>query len=68
MGIIVVGGSGFIGSRLSSLFLRDRLDFKIVDKVISESFPKVTVIADVRSIKALNSAISENSILINLAA
>ena len=68
MGIIVVGGSGFIGSRLSSLFLRDKLDFKIVDKVISESFPKVTVIADVRSIKALNSAISENSILINLAA
>ena len=68
MGIVVVGGSGFIGSRLSSLFLRDRLDFKIVDKVISESFPKVTVIADVRSIKALNSAISENSILINLAA
>ena len=68
MGIIVVGGSGFIGSRLSSLLLRDRLDFKIVDKVISESFPKVTVIADVRSIKALNSAISENSILINLAA
>jgi len=68
MEIIVVGGSGFIGSRLSSLFLRDSLDFKIVDKVISESFPKVTVIADVRSIKALNSAISENSILINLAA
>jgi nucleoside-diphosphate-sugar epimerase len=68
MEIIVVGGSGFIGSCLSSLFLRDRVDFKIVDKVISESFPKVTVIADVRSVEALKPAISENSILINLAA
>jgi len=68
MGIVIVGGSGFIGSRLSSLFVRDRVDFKIVDKVISGPFPKLTVLADVRSVKALNSAISKNSILINLAA
>lgn len=68
MGIVVVGGSGFIGSRLSSLFVQDRVDFKIVDKAISRSFPKLTVLADVRSVEALKSAISENSILINLAA
>ncbi|CAM8365328.1 WcaG Nucleoside-diphosphate-sugar epimerases [Candidatus Methylopumilus universalis] len=68
MEIAIVGGSGFIGSRLSSLFVQDRLNFKIVDKVISGSFPKHTALADVRSVVPLISAISENSILINLAA
>ena len=68
MEIAIVGGSGFIGSRLSSLFVQDRLNFKIVDKVISGSFPKHTALADIRSVVPLISAISENSILINLAA
>jgi nucleoside-diphosphate-sugar epimerase len=68
MGVIVVGGSGFIGTRLGSLLARERVDFKIVDKVISGSFPKFTKLADVRSVEVLETAISENSILVNLAA
>lgn len=66
--INIIGGSGFIGTRLSTLLKRDAVDFKIVDKVISGAFPSQTVIADVRSVEALESAISENAILINLAA
>ena len=66
--ISIVGGSGFIGSRLSTLLKRDAIDFKIVDKVISGTFPNQTVLADVRSVEALESAISEKVILINLAA
>jgi len=66
--INIVGGSGFIGTRLSILLKRDEVEFKIVDKTISGAFPNQTVIADVRSAEALESAVSENSILINLAA
>lgn len=66
--INIVGGSGFIGTRLSTLLKRDEMEFKIIDKAISGTFPNQTVHADVRSVEALQSAISENAILINLAA
>lgn len=66
--INIVGGSGFIGTRLSALLKRDEVEFKIVDKAISGAFPNQTVLADVRSVEALVSAIPENTILINLAA
>lgn len=42
MGIIVVGGSGFIGTRFDTLITRDGIDFKIVDKAISGVFPNQT--------------------------
>lgn len=64
----IIGGSGFIGTRLSALFARDKLKFKIIDKVISSAFPAHTVLADVRAVEMLEGAISENAILINLAA
>jgi nucleoside-diphosphate-sugar epimerase len=66
--INIVGGSGFIGTRFSTLLKRDGVQFKIVDKAISGAFPNQTVLADVRSVEALQSAMSENAILINLAA
>lgn len=66
--INIVGGSGFIGTRLSTLLKREGVEFKIVDKAISGTFPSQTVLADVRSVAALESAISDNAILINLAA
>jgi nucleoside-diphosphate-sugar epimerase len=64
----VIGGSGFIGTRLSALLKSDGVEFKIIDKAMSLAFPDLTVIADVRSVEALGSSISENTILINLAA
>lgn len=66
--INIVGGSGFIGTRLSMLLKRDEVEFKIIDKATSGTFPNQTVLADVRSVEALQSAITENSTLINLAA
>jgi nucleoside-diphosphate-sugar epimerase len=66
--INVVGGSGFIGSRLCTLFKTKGLEFKIIDKVISFTFPERYFAGDVRSIDTLQSAISDNAILINLAA
>ena len=68
MGGIVIGGSGFIGTRVGQLFTRGLTEFKIVDKVVSRTFPTQTAIADVRSIESLRSAITDNSVIINLAA
>jgi GlcNAc-P-P-Und epimerase len=68
MHITVLGGSGFIGSRLCGLLAREQVSFGIVDKAVSQAFPLETVIADVRSIEALQGALVEHSILINLAA
>lgn len=66
--INIVGGSGFIGTRLCSLLKHDEVEFKIVDKAMSASFPKQTLLADVRSVEELRAAIVENSVIVNLAA
>ena len=66
--IQVVGGSGFIGSRLCGILAQEKLKFGIVDKVVGEAFPQQTSVADVRSVGALQAALVGHSILINLAA
>lgn len=69
MQVDVVGGSGFIGTRLSwRLSLRDRIIFSIIDKEHSKTFSDKVKIADVRSVDALRGAISEAAVIINLAA
>lgn len=65
--INIVGGSGFIGSRLSKKFKSIGLDFKIVDKKISNEFPCRTSIADVRNFNEILNSVS-GDIIINLAA
>lgn len=66
--INIVGGSGFIGSRLCRLLETESIELKIVDKAMSVLYPTLTTLADVRSVEALDAAISEDAILINLAA
>ena len=68
MGIIVIGGSGFIGTRLGSFLTQAVDDFKIVDKAVSGLFPSRTVLADVRDIETLRASIYDGAIIINLAA
>jgi nucleoside-diphosphate-sugar epimerase len=68
MKVDIVGGSGFIGTRLCILLKSKRMGFKIVDIAMSNKYPKQTILGDVRSVKELKSSISENAILINLAA
>ncbi len=68
MGLIVIGGSGFIGTRLSRLLMCAAADFNIVDKAVSETYPAQTLIADVTTIESLRVAIKESAVIINLAA
>lgn len=69
MNIELIGGSGFIGSRLVARLIRnDLFRVRIIDKIRSKSFPKLAVVGDVRSIEQLRSNLREGSIIVNLAA
>ena len=64
----VVGGSGFIGTRLCQRFVHSNLSFQILDKAPSLAFSSEAVLADVRSLDALRAHVPEGAVLINLAA
>lgn len=67
--VAVVGGSGFIGTRLCRrLNKAETVRFSIIDKVLSTSFPENVAIADIRSVDALRSAIPDGAVIVNLAA
>jgi len=68
MSIVVIGGSGFIGTRLSKRFLESSISFHLADKVPSRSFPNLTQMADVRSVDSLRKVIPDDGVIINLAA
>jgi len=65
----VIGGSGFIGTRLvSSLSLDARNNVSILDKVTSFTYPHLSSMVDVRSVQDLCDLIKDDSFIINLAA
>jgi nucleoside-diphosphate-sugar epimerase len=67
--INVIGGSGFIGSRLTKrLIKRSDAQVRIIDKLASKEFPGHTVIGDVREVTQMRETLSDRSIIINLAA
>lgn len=67
--ICVVGGSGFIGSRLvNRLRSLERLDISIIDKAPSIKHPDLAVLGDVRLIDQLKETIRRGSVIVNLAA
>lgn len=68
MTISIIGGSGFIGSRLCSRLESNHVTFDIIDKVLSQKYPERVKIADVRSVDVLRGALTEGGWLINLAA
>lgn len=69
MNCAIIGGSGFIGTRLTGrLFGKAGLRLCIVDKATSKAFPKLTTLADVRSVEQLRAAIREGAVIVNLAA
>lgn len=69
MTVVVVGGSGFIGSRLCRRFLTSLGgSFLILDKVPSLALSAKATLADVRSLDALRKYIPENAVIVNLAA
>lgn len=65
----VIGGSGFIGTRLMHrLRMNDSLDSKIIDKAPSRAFPDLVALSDVRSVEQLSESIAHGSVIVNLAA
>ena len=70
MNVTVIGGSGFVGTRLCRRLATNPKvgQFLIVDKAPSRSFPENAMRADVRSLSELRSSIPVSDVLINLAA
>lgn len=69
MKIDIIGGSGFIGTRLGELLeAEERDEFRIDDKRPSARFGSRCMIADARSVDALRQAIEPGSYIVNLAA
>jgi GlcNAc-P-P-Und epimerase len=67
--ICVIGGSGFIGTRLvRRLSHSSAAPVVIIDKSASQTFPELTQRADIRSPSQLRESIPDNSIIIHLAA
>ena len=67
--IAIIGGSGFVGTRLSRRLHAAGTPFRIIDKSDSAAFPNHCRLADVRDLEALNSAVPPNTdVIINLAA
>ncbi len=69
MNILVIGGSGFIGSRLCARLDKDGIRFSIFDKAQSPFFgDERCVIGDIRDSAALEKALDGIDVVVNLAA
>ena len=68
MNILVIGGSGFIGTRLVDELLVAGHKVSIYDLNISHKYPDLTIIGDVRSYEPLKEATYGIDIIYNLAA
>lgn len=68
MKILVVGGSGFIGTRLLETLREQGHEFTNFDRQLSARFPEQTVTGDVRSADELTVASAGHDAIINLAA
>lgn len=67
--INVIGGSGFIGTRLVQLLqTKDDYKIEIFDIEPSRLFSEISTIGDIRSLEQLRESLSDESIIINLAA
>ena len=64
----IIGGSGFIGSRLAKLFVNNNIDFVILDKNKSDLFPNHWKFLDITKPESLQESLSNIDIIINLAA
>ena len=68
MNITIIGGSGFVGSRLTTRLLAAGHTVKIADKRPSQIHPNLCVICDIRDVPALERELVGSDIVINLAA
>jgi len=68
MKLNLVGGSGFIGTRIADLLCMENKDFVILDKESSKKYSDNVCLTDVRDIEALRNSIIPEMPIINLAA
>ena len=68
MNITIIGGSGFVGTRLTKRLLETGHSVKIADKQDSKKHPELRQFADVREIESLKKALKDTDLVINLAA
>jgi nucleoside-diphosphate-sugar epimerase len=68
MYVAIIGGSGFIGTRLTTRLLAAGHTVKIADKNDSKKYPNLHVYADVREPDTLRRELAGSDIIINLAA
>jgi len=68
MNIAIIGGSGFVGTRLTTRLLASGYTVKIVDKNKSKKYPHLYEYADVRKIETLEKTLIGSDTVINLAA
>lgn len=66
--LAVIGGSGFIGTRLCEMQREAGKPFRIIDKRNSETFPADAIVTDVRQPEALLPALKGCDAIVNLAA
>lgn len=65
----VIGGSGFIGTRLVRRLKSNlQLSVQITDKAPSNAHPDLVTLGDVRSVEQLRASILSESVIVNLAA
>lgn len=65
---LLVGGSGFIGSRLAKRLKSSDASFRILDKRCSEAYPDLCTQVDIRDLGFFKKVIPDAEVLINLAA
>lgn len=68
MRVLVIGGSGFIGTRLVEDLLKANHEVLIFDKADSKKFPELVRIGDVRDVEALKNSCKGVDVIYNLAA
>jgi nucleoside-diphosphate-sugar epimerase len=66
--VALVGGSGFIGTRLCRRLSRASNDFRLLDKQMSNEFAHLCSIVDVRDKEVLRRELKGSKVIINLAA
>jgi nucleoside-diphosphate-sugar epimerase len=66
--VVIVGGSGFIGTHLASRLLELGHSVKILDKAPSRTHPDLVTIGDVRNAKEVALAVAGADCVVNLAA
>lgn len=66
--VVILGGSGFIGTRLTPLLTERRIPVRIGDLRPSDSFPQLWTPCDVRKHETLSKVVSGSGAIINLAA